>query len=144
MDRRIGVLLPWSRRIRRGSGDCRPRGFLLFQAIFVYSNMLNKGAVSVDNQPTSVSVDYLSGISLGQANEFTALAIIERSTPQVPGTRQRPPSSFSVRHLERFPIGTSYPEIFDRVSERFASPPLLGRTHWSRTKPLSAIQSSGF
>jgi hypothetical protein len=49
---------------------------------------------------------YVSGISLGQANEFTALAIIECVTAPDNDPYGRPLSMFSVRHLERFMIGT--------------------------------------
>jgi hypothetical protein len=33
---------------------------------------------------------------------------------------------YAVRHLERFPPGTPYPEVFARVADRFARPPLAG------------------
>ena len=74
------------------------------------------------------SVEYVSGLDLGQANEFTALAVLERRTPPDVHPRQRPLSTFSVRHLERFPIGTSYGAIFERVSTLFSSTPLPGNT----------------
>ncbi|CAN5281059.1 hypothetical protein BH10PLA2_BH10PLA2_38480 [soil metagenome] len=46
------------------------------------------------------AVEYTRGISLGQANEFTSLAIIEQVTPPGYDPRERPLSTFSVRHLD--------------------------------------------
>jgi hypothetical protein len=99
------------------------------------------------------SVTYFAGLDLGQARDFTALAILER-TPPSPSTtvfeqgeafrvrqhwsgietipvRQAAPRrerTYAVRHLERFRLGTSYPAICERVVELFAAPPLAGTT----------------
>jgi hypothetical protein len=99
------------------------------------------------------SVTYVTGLDLGQARDFTALAILERITPtpvtnasgdgEVYRVRQRwsgfetipvrpaaPRSerTYAVRHLQRFPLGTSYPAICDRVATLLAEPPLAGTT----------------
>ena len=58
------------------------------------------------------------GLDLGQAQEFTALAVLE-------GT-DTPPRSYAVRHLQRFPPGTPYPEIAATLSTRFGEKPLAG------------------
>jgi hypothetical protein len=77
---------------------------------------------------TEETIEFVSGISLGQANEYTALAMLERRAPKPDREHHRPLSSFSARHLERFPIGTSYPAIFERVSSLFQAKPLPGNT----------------
>jgi hypothetical protein len=77
---------------------------------------------------TEETIEYVSGISLGQANESTALAVVERRTPPEHDEDERPLSEFSVRHLERFPIGTTYAAVFERVSTLFSSMPLPGNT----------------
>lgn len=43
--------------------------------------------------------------------------------------RGRPPFPvLSVRHLERFELGTRYPKVIERVQELIASPPLEGKS----------------
>ena len=95
-------------------------------------------------------ITYLAGLDLGQASDFTALAVLERTRPaplesrgetfQVRQTwsgietvpvRPAPPvreRTYALRHLERFPLGTSYPSICARIVELFAAPPLAGGT----------------
>ena len=98
------------------------------------------------------------GLDLGKQRDFTALAIIEealwigteqaRWDCQVPTTGWVSPATIApahrekakfasarptlppmaVRHLERFPLGTKYPAIVERVTALLASPPLAGDT----------------
>jgi hypothetical protein len=75
---------------------------------------------------TEETTEFVSGISLGQANESTALAILERGAPKADREYDRPLSSFFVRSLDRFPIGTSYPTTFERVTSLFQAKPLPG------------------
>ena len=63
------------------------------------------------------TIEFVSGLDLGQANEFTALTVLEKRSLD----DDLPSSVYSVRHLERFPIGTTYSAIFDRVSTLFSS-----------------------
>jgi hypothetical protein len=63
------------------------------------------------------------GLELGPAQEFTALAIVEK-TEVDPDTYDPTPARYAVRYLERFPIGTSYLEIFQRVEQFFIDPAL--------------------
>src|SRR6516164_525589 len=49
------------------------------------------------------------GLDLGQAQEFTALAVLE-------GT-DTPPRSYAVRHLHRWPVGTAYPAIIAEMAK---------------------------
>jgi phage FluMu gp28-like protein len=48
------------------------------------------------------------GLDLGQARDFTAVAVIEYHID----SRQ-----LHCRHLERYPLGTTYPQIVDRVRD---------------------------
>src|SRR5262245_17827820 len=82
---------------------------------------------------------YLVGLDLGQPRTFTALAILERTRPAEPMNQSvefrvtrhwdglntvREPvakreSTYADRHLERFPLGTPYPKICERLVELF-------------------------
>ncbi len=57
------------------------------------------------------------GLDLGQANDYTAIAVVEE-------TGQRGESPMHVRHLERPPLGTYYPEQVARVKELMRNPAL--------------------
>jgi hypothetical protein len=70
-------------------------------------------------------VSFFAGLDLGQPHEFTALAIVEK-TDELVGVRYEP--VYAVRHLERFPIGVPYADVFDRVVGMFAIQPLAGGT----------------
>jgi hypothetical protein len=93
-------------------------------------------------------VTYVVGLDLGQTQDYTALAVLERSrwveeplvsygamgrvetipaspTALFPAASER---RYAARHLERFPLGTSYPEIVDRVAQLFAEAPLANST----------------
>lgn len=81
---------------------------------------------------------YCVGMDIGQSNDFTALAVIERDEgfwdpnpweqrhtntserPQIPGTM------FNVRHLQRFKLGMSYPEMCRATQELLSRAPLNG------------------
>jgi hypothetical protein len=70
--------------------------------------------------------DYFSGLDLGQTQDPTALAVLERTYLPDPKKTGSLLSHYAVRHLERFPLGTSYPEICARVAQRFEAAPLSG------------------
>lgn len=65
---------------------------------------------------------YLSGLDLGQSNDFTALVVVE----QTPRRNERGGFEVhhAVRHIERFKLGTSYPDIVAAVRDLFARSPL--------------------
>jgi hypothetical protein len=73
------------------------------------------------------NVHYFVGLELGAANEFTALAVLERPlvTLHTPTSQRRP--VYTLGHLERFPLGTSYPEIFQSVRKLLQTPPIPAR-----------------
>jgi hypothetical protein len=73
---------------------------------------------------------FIGGLDLGQAKDYTALAVLQRITPAA-GTatpaakRER---RYAVCHLERFPLGTPYPAVCDRIVKLFSDAPLAGGT----------------
>jgi hypothetical protein len=58
---------------------------------------------------------YFVGLDLGKEQDFTALAVIEKTT-----------SSLALRHLERYPLGTPYTRVADHVKGLLSTGPLLG------------------
>ena len=91
---------------------------------------------------------FFLGLDLGQASDYTALAVLEKLDPapaadtrgRGPGLRlgealplsqtlrgRAPaPAIFHCRHLERMPLGTAYPAVVRHVRELLATPPLRG------------------
>ena len=69
---------------------------------------------------SEVLTDYIVGLDLGQASDYSAMAVLERRTP-----RDDQPVTHAIRHLKRWPLGTPYPRIVDDVSELLYSRPLL-------------------
>jgi hypothetical protein len=64
------------------------------------------------------------GLDLGQAQDYTAIAVVERK-----GFRyEAKPDEYHIRHLERPKLGTPYPAIVDRVRQLMTSGPLINRT----------------
>ena len=61
-----------------------------------------------------------TGLDLGQSQQFTALAVLEQSQVTNPEPSHRVECHYAVRHLERFPLGTPYPEICVRLRQLFA------------------------
>src|SRR5262245_50938661 len=77
---------------------------------------------------TTMAVHYFAGLDLGQAQEFTALAVLERTGEMDGDGCGRPPFCYAVRHLERFPPGTPYPSVGQRVAALFGERPLCNGT----------------
>jgi hypothetical protein len=72
------------------------------------------------------AVRHFVGLDLGQAQDFTAIAVLSRPrlTGNERGADRHPP--YGVPHLARFPLGTPYPQIVAAVVELLRSPPLRG------------------
>jgi hypothetical protein len=68
--------------------------------------------------------DYVLGLDLGQTQDFTALAVLERSEPVEAIASAKP--DFALRHLRRFPLGTTYTEIVSAVTTMRKAGPLCG------------------
>jgi hypothetical protein len=66
------------------------------------------------------------GVDLGQAQDFTAVAAVERVAEQF-GYHQY--WTLRLRHLERMALGTPYPAMVRRVCEIVRSGELAGRCH---------------
>jgi hypothetical protein len=76
---------------------------------------------------------YFIGLDLGQSHDFTAIAVLERAVLQREFNHAvwayRKEVQLHLRHLERVPIGTPYPEVVRRVVEITRSPILTGPIH---------------
>lgn len=66
---------------------------------------------------------YLIGLDIGQIQDFTAICVIEKLGDINNG------NVYHVRHLKRFTLGTSYPEIVDSVDRLITRKPLEGNAH---------------
>jgi hypothetical protein len=75
--------------------------------------------------PADERVSYVAGLSLGQANESTGFAVLERRCPEADG-RTRTEAAYAVRHLVRYPPGTPYAAIVGALTGVFADKPLKG------------------
>lgn len=69
---------------------------------------------------------FFVGLDLGQAHDYTALAVVNQ-IPAVQTPDGTPvPVLYEVPHLERFPLSTPYPTIIKEVKTRLAVPVLVG------------------
>ncbi len=66
---------------------------------------------------------YFAGLDLGQMSDYTALAVLERTKH---GEEERCVRRYAVRHLERWPLRTPYPNIVAAVVKRYGAGPLTG------------------
>ena len=72
---------------------------------------------------------FVAGLDIGQAADYTALAILQAVNPvEMRGVPVVEPAIYSCRHLERFELGTPYPAMVDKVRQRLSTPQLRGRT----------------
>ena len=55
-------------------------------------------------EPGIADPAYIVGVDLGQAQDPTAITVAETHNPDI-----------HVRHLERLPLGTPYPQVFERI-----------------------------
>jgi hypothetical protein len=73
-----------------------------------------------------VGMRYFVGLDLGMSGQFTSLALLQRLrlSPQDPPELYRP--AYQLRHLQRFPLGTSYPNVVAKIVSLLGIPPLSG------------------
>ena len=66
------------------------------------------------------------GVDLGQANDYTAICVLERIVTGrgVIGHNKNGEYTYRLRHLERPPRGTEYTDVVDRLIELYKSPQL--------------------
>ena len=69
---------------------------------------------------------YTIGLDLGQRQDFSAIAVVERRETRY-GWQAPAFHSAAVRRLERAPLGTPYPKVVDRVRAMAQHPELRGR-----------------
>ncbi|HUH08761.1 MAG TPA: hypothetical protein VML96_13255, partial [Egibacteraceae bacterium] len=75
---------------------------------------------------------FVVGLDLGQAQDFSAVAVVERAAALklplevAPNKRLAWRWSFDVRHLERLPLGTSYVDQVRHVRQLLLTAPLRG------------------
>lgn len=76
------------------------------------------------------------GLDLGQSQDYTALSVIDRW-----------PNTYQLVHLERYPLGTLYPDIVERVVDLIDSPELqqakLQDESVKKEKPTLVIDGTG-
>src|ERR1017187_5844455 len=76
---------------------------------------------------------FFVGVDLGQARDFTAIAVVERAELQGEWAAAvwawRKEVKLRLRFLERAPLGTPYPEIVERVVQVTRSGQLAGRCY---------------
>ncbi len=74
--------------------------------------------------------DFIIGVDLGQARDFSAIAILERIeelTGKAAKGRWLKQVRYEMPHLERPPLGTSYPAIIARLKDLIARLPAYER-----------------
>lgn len=69
---------------------------------------------------------YFMGLDLGQAQDYTALTVLERVEHE---PFDRSTTEYHIRHLDRFQLGTPYPSIVEAVGKLLQTPPLKGKTY---------------
>ncbi len=76
--------------------------------------------------------EYFVGVDLGQARDYTAIAIVQRVTQRVLTDEGEVQTTiqYHLRHLERVPLGTLYPAVIAHVAD------LLSRSPLSEESPL--------
>ena len=67
-------------------------------------------------------IRYIVSVDLGKSQDYTALVIVESESAPHKAT------TYSVRHLERYPIGTRYEDIRDAVCALLVRPPVYGNS----------------
>lgn len=72
------------------------------------------------------AAQFFSGLDLGQAQDYSALAVVERIAEPDPERAGKFVYRFDVRHLHRWALGTPYPRVVSDAGAWFAEPPLAG------------------
>jgi hypothetical protein len=67
-----------------------------------------------------MTAEYFIGLDLGQTQDFTAMAVLERRAVDVAGGKPE----YALRHLQRFPLGTAYTAIVPAVAVLRSKEPL--------------------
>ncbi|MBK9169077.1 MAG: hypothetical protein IPM24_16615 [Bryobacterales bacterium] len=82
--------------------------------------------------PTLSASPFVAGLDLGQARDFSALTLLERTLdtgPRDPVTWSAPVRElYVVRGLHRFALGTPYPRVVEALHKFLAAQPFAHRT----------------
>jgi hypothetical protein len=70
------------------------------------------------------TIRYTTGLDVGPAQDFTAIAVLERTKAPHLNYPNQAVTFYAVRHLQRFSPGTPYAEIAAVLAKRFGEPPL--------------------
>ena len=93
-------------------------------------------------------IRYVVGVDLGQSSDPTAICVLEHSRASTTTTSdferhtglgekpQVPAERIHCRHLERLPLGMSYPAVVQHIKELMARPPLNGH---DQVKPAELV-----
>jgi hypothetical protein len=86
---------------------------------------------------------HVVSLDLGQAQDYTALAVLRRPVvlPGAPLSASRP--TYAVPHLQRFQLGTPYPQIVKAVVELLTSPPLRAPAAHGGPAPFLVVDQTG-
>jgi hypothetical protein len=71
---------------------------------------------------------FVVGADLGQQVDYSAIAVVEQIVTSNVAPGASGPPVFAVRHLERLPLGTPYPQVAARLVALFDREPLSGGT----------------
>ena len=66
-----------------------------------------------------VGREFFVGLDVGQSRDYSALAVLDR-----PASSHRP--AYALRHLQRFRLGTPYPQVVQAVVRLLETPALSG------------------
>jgi hypothetical protein len=80
-----------------------------------------------------MQVDYVLGLDLGRIRDHSALAIVERT--QEPDNAGLVETLYTVRHLRRWPLKTSYTTVIAELAEVVRRPPLC--------RPVLVVDQTG-
>src|SRR5438094_6241056 len=77
--------------------------------------------------------DCFTGVAVGQSHDPSALAVVEWAEEagewDAATWAYKKTTSLRLRHLERAPLGTPYPEVVERAREVACSEAVEGRRH---------------
>jgi hypothetical protein len=88
------------------------------------------------------------GLDLGQAADYTALAVVQGGVEKNSATGEME-KYLRLRHLERYELRTPYPEIADKVATRMRDPLLSPNEHDPsrarifRSRPRLIVDNTG-
>ena len=89
---------------------------------------------------------FVVGLDLGQRADYTALAVIQ-SVMEGPASSAGSHKELHLRHLERYPLRTPYPEIADKVAALMGDPALSPEERIGfrlrRTPPRLIVDATG-